>query len=404
MPPCMGFKNSPNVAGSFSSPTNSQYTYGKELYGWPQSFELPCYDNTGFEDPLNHWLPTDFDYGNQYQSDLSSPISGYGSGIDTSPLPSWSSIQNSPSPPKSAELISPPTSPQQQLCRVCNDIATGNHFGVLSCEACKSFFRRSIRAGARYTCRGSKCCDIDKSTRNRCQHCRLQKCFDAGLNKNGKDIDCNLSLKSFYGVFFSTAVQEERMPYPTKRCRVSPECSASPEQTSPTTTTGVPFPFYVLGPTPIHMVNMDVKSQALSTSMMLEMLLKANRAESNIYTAPVSPGTMQDSTKRSLLGVIAWAKELPMFTRLPIEDQIELIKKSWNELNTLKLVYRIAKFPSEGDFCFQTCDMYPADNPVMTSFIQNVTKECTATIQDLQLDETELSFLKLVSLMNPCKF
>ena len=195
----MGLKKSPNAASSFPSPT-----YGKELYGWPQSFELPCYDNTGFEDPLNDWLPTDFvsdigfdNYGNQYQSDLSSPISGYGSGIDTSPLPSWSSIQNSPSPPKSVEHISSPTSPQQQICRVCNDIATGNHFGVLSCEACKSFFRRSIRAGVRYMCRGSKCCDIDKNTRNRCQHCRLQKCFDAGMNKNGKDIDCNLSLKSF---------------------------------------------------------------------------------------------------------------------------------------------------------------------------------------------------------------
>ena len=202
MPPCMGLKKLPNAASSFPSPT-----YGKDLYGWPQSFDLPCYDNTGFEDPLNDWLPTDFvsdvgfDYGNQYQSDLSSPISGYGSGIDTSPLPSWSSIQNSPSPPKSVEHISSPTSPQQQLCRVCNDIATGNHFGVLSCEACKSFFRRSIRAGVRYMCRGSKCCDIDKNTRNRCQRCRLQKCFDAGMNKNGKDIDCNLNLKSFYGVF-----------------------------------------------------------------------------------------------------------------------------------------------------------------------------------------------------------
>ena len=202
----MGLKKLPNAAGSFSSPTNHQYTYGKELYGWPQSFELPCYDKIGFEDPLNDWLPTDFvsdvglDYGNQYQSDLGSPMSGYGSGIDTSPLPSWSSIQNSPSPSNSVEPISPPTSPQHQVCRVCNDVATGNHFGVLSCEACKSFFRRSIRAGARYVCRGSKCCDIDKNTRNRCQHCRLQKCLDTGMNRNGKEFD-EFYLEKFYVVF-----------------------------------------------------------------------------------------------------------------------------------------------------------------------------------------------------------
>ena len=190
MAPCMGLKKLPSTStNSFSA--NPQNTFGKELYGWPQA-QLPCFDNTGFEDPLNEWLPTDFvsdvafasDYDNQYQSDLSSPISGYGSGVDTSPLPSWSSIQNSPLPPKS-EPFSAPMSPQQQICRVCNDIATGNHFGVMSCEACKSFFRRSVRAAARYVCRGNKCCEINKNTRNRCQHCRLQKCFDAGMNKNG---------------------------------------------------------------------------------------------------------------------------------------------------------------------------------------------------------------------------
>jgi len=200
---------------------------------------------------------------------------------------------------------------------------------------------------------------------------------------------------------FLTAVQEERMPYPTKRRRMSPEYS--PAQQSPTSASGVPFPFYALGPTPIHLVNADIKSQALPTSLMVEILAKADRAESKIFTSPVSPGTMQNSTRRSLLSVIAWAKEIPMFNRLSIEDQVVLIKKSWHDLNTLKLVYRFSQFSSGNDLGFQACDIYPADNPMMTSFIQKVTKECRAAIQDLQLDEAELSFLKLVSLMNPCK-
>ena len=73
----------------------------------------------------------------------------------------------------------------QTLCKVCDDIASGNHFGVLSCEACKSFFRRSIRAGARYACRGNRACAIEKHTRNRCQYCRLQKCAEMGMRKEG---------------------------------------------------------------------------------------------------------------------------------------------------------------------------------------------------------------------------
>ena len=74
----------------------------------------------------------------------------------------------------------------QSLCKICGDTASGNHFGVLSCEACKSFFRRSIRAGARYSCRANRSCAIEKHTRNRCQYCRLQKCVQIGMRKEGK--------------------------------------------------------------------------------------------------------------------------------------------------------------------------------------------------------------------------
>lgn len=74
----------------------------------------------------------------------------------------------------------------QSLCKICGDTASGNHFGVLSCEACKSFFRRSIRAGARYSCRANRNCAIEKHTRNRCQYCRLQKCVQIGMRKEGE--------------------------------------------------------------------------------------------------------------------------------------------------------------------------------------------------------------------------
>ena len=76
-------------------------------------------------------------------------------------------------------------SAQSFPCKVCGDKASGNHFGVLSCEACKSFFRRSIRTEARYSCRAGRCCEIDKQSRNRCQYCRLIKCIKVGMKKEG---------------------------------------------------------------------------------------------------------------------------------------------------------------------------------------------------------------------------
>ncbi len=47
----------------------------------------------------------------------------------------------------------------------------------------QGFFRRSIQKNMVYTCHRDKNCIINKVTRNRCQYCRLQKCFGVGMSK-----------------------------------------------------------------------------------------------------------------------------------------------------------------------------------------------------------------------------
>lgn len=52
----------------------------------------------------------------------------------------------------------------------------------------QGFFRRSIQKNMVYTCHRDKNCVINKVTRNRCQYCRLQKCFEVGMSKECKSI------------------------------------------------------------------------------------------------------------------------------------------------------------------------------------------------------------------------
>ena len=51
----------------------------------------------------------------------------------------------------------------------------------------QGFFRRSVQKNMQYTCHKDKNCIINKVTRNRCQYCRLQKCFATGMSKEGME-------------------------------------------------------------------------------------------------------------------------------------------------------------------------------------------------------------------------
>ncbi|XP_078527603.1 nuclear receptor subfamily 1 group I member 3 isoform X1 [Lissotriton helveticus] len=98
---------------------------------------------------------------------------------------SFSSSNLSTPPPSCQSSENEDTDPEgeEKLCTVCGDKATGYHFHVMSCEGCKGFFRRSISKGVSFTCQFTRSCTINKSKRRQCQACRLQKCLDAGMRK-----------------------------------------------------------------------------------------------------------------------------------------------------------------------------------------------------------------------------
>uniref|UniRef100_A0A3P8QA24 RAR-related orphan receptor C n=1 Tax=Astatotilapia calliptera TaxID=8154 RepID=A0A3P8QA24_ASTCA len=71
-------------------------------------------------------------------------------------------------------------------CKICGDKSSGVHYGVITCEGCKGFFRRSQLPTVSYSCSRQSNCQIDRASRNRCQHCRLQKCLAQGMSRDGE--------------------------------------------------------------------------------------------------------------------------------------------------------------------------------------------------------------------------
>lgn len=74
----------------------------------------------------------------------------------------------------------------EELCPVCGDKVSGYHYGLLTCESCKGFFKRTVQNKKVYTCVAERSCHIDKTQRKRCPFCRFQKCLDVGMKLEGE--------------------------------------------------------------------------------------------------------------------------------------------------------------------------------------------------------------------------
>ena len=69
-------------------------------------------------------------------------------------------------------------------CVICSGKATGSHYGAITCEACKGFFRRYLQKKKDFKCnKGGNCEIVITSKKGICSGCRLKKCLDLGMSK-----------------------------------------------------------------------------------------------------------------------------------------------------------------------------------------------------------------------------
>ncbi|XP_055332795.1 nuclear receptor ROR-alpha-like isoform X2 [Paramacrobiotus metropolitanus] len=67
-------------------------------------------------------------------------------------------------------------------CRICERQSTGVHYGVVSCEGCKAFYKRSVEKSVNYKCDFGDKCDVAHNSRERCKACRFRKCQSVGMS------------------------------------------------------------------------------------------------------------------------------------------------------------------------------------------------------------------------------
>jgi len=125
---------------------------------------------------------------------------------------------------------------QPMICMICEDKATGLHYGIITCEGCKGFFKRTVQNKRVYTCVADGHCEINKAQRNRCQFCRFQKCLQRGM--------------------VLAAVREDRMPggrnsgavYNMYPCKVGPQHKYKKHKKNPKSPMSLKSQMTYLGP------------------------------------------------------------------------------------------------------------------------------------------------------------
>merc|ERR1711988_904865 len=140
------------------------------------------------EQPLRVVIPSPLPAGPDTTTATNSPIAaGVAGNSATTPIMTQPTTPTSTPATSSGKKTVFTAKAQIEIipCKVCGDKSSGVHYGVITCEGCKGFFRRSQSSGVvNYQCPRQKNCVVDRVNRNRCQSCRLQKCLALGMSRD----------------------------------------------------------------------------------------------------------------------------------------------------------------------------------------------------------------------------
>ncbi|KAF7652570.1 hypothetical protein LDENG_00094630 [Lucifuga dentata] len=214
----------------------------------------------------------------------------------------------------------------RRVCQVCGDDASGCHYGAVTCGSCKVFFKRAAAGKQNHLCASRNDCTIDKLRRKNCASCRLKRCFMSGMSLKGRRLKGAGQTKS----------SEEEQPMATwepgergERAAVDSGNAVNLAQASSQA--------LVLGP-PLSLH---------SCLSLLSILQAIEPAVVNAGHDPAQPDSsaslltsLNELGERQLVTVVRWAKAIPGFRDLHVDDQMTVIQLSWMGVMVFALGWR----------------------------------------------------------------
>uniref|UniRef100_A0A3Q3VL34 Retinoid X receptor beta n=1 Tax=Mola mola TaxID=94237 RepID=A0A3Q3VL34_MOLML len=234
---------------------------------------------------------------------------------------------------------------QKRLCK---------HYGVYSCEGCKGFFKRTVRKDLSYTCRDNKECLVDKRQRNRCQYCRYQKCLAMGMKRE--------------------AVQEERQRNRERDGELEFSVGVNEEM-------------------PVEKI--------LEAETAVEQKTELHSDGGSAGNSPHDAVTnICQTADKQLFALVEWAKRIPHFSELPLDDQVILLRAGWNELLIASFSHRSITL-KDGVPLASELQRDSAHSAGVGAIFDRVLTELVNKMRDMQMDKTELGCLRAIVLFNP---
>uniref|UniRef100_A0A4W3GEZ3 Nuclear receptor subfamily 1, group I, member 2 n=1 Tax=Callorhinchus milii TaxID=7868 RepID=A0A4W3GEZ3_CALMI len=299
-----------------------------------------------------------------------------------------------------------------KICRVCMDKATGYHFNVMTCEGCKGFFRRAVKSNIRYSCPFQNSCVITKNSRRQCQACRLKRCLEIGMNKEM--------------IMSDKAVEERRtLIKKNKTLKMTPSIPEEPDLTKEQEklledlleahrkTFDASFTHFTQFRVGMPQVDLKSKSFTLYTMSLCcrtysgiatnyfrtkhPDLEKDYKLQRNFSMLP----HIADLATYMIQGTINFAKAIPFFRDLSVEDQISLLKGATFEICQIRFntVFNV-------DTSIWECGQlkYSIEDATQSGFQQLLLEPLLnfhCTLRSLKLTDKEYVLMQAISLFSP---